>query len=104
MQRVRVGLIGAGLIGGAHSTVLRTIGGALPGQLELVAVADPSAEARDRFVEWYGYRHALADARAVVERDDVDAIFVCTPTAFHADIVSAAAAHGKHCFCEKPMA
>ena len=104
MERVRVGLIGAGLIGGAHSTVLRTIAGTMPQQLELVAVADPLVENRQRFVEWYGYRHAVADPRAVIERDDVDAVFVCTPTAFHAEIVAAAAAAGKHCFCEKPMA
>ena len=104
MDRVRVGLIGAGLIGGAHSTVLRTIAGAMPEQLELVAVADPAAENRDRFVEWYGYRHAVTDPRAVIDRDDVDAVFVCTPTAFHTEIVAAAAAAGKHCFCEKPMA
>ena len=104
MQRVRIGLIGAGLIGGAHSAVLRTIAAAMPGQLELIAVADPSAAARDRFVEWYGYRHAFADASALIARDDVDAVFVCTPTVLHAEIVTAAAAAGKHCFCEKPMA
>src|SRR6185295_16134395 len=104
MERVRVGLIGAGLIGGAHSAVLRTIAAAMPEQLELVAVADPSAEARERFVGWYGYPHAMADARALLERSDVDAVFVCTPTALHAELVTAAAAAGKHCFCEKPMA
>jgi predicted dehydrogenase len=104
MQRIRVGLIGAGLIGGAHSAVLRTIADALPDALELTAVADPLAEHRDLFTQLYGYRHAFADGRDLLDRAEVDAVFVCTPTAFHAELVHAAAAAGKHLFCEKPLA
>jgi predicted dehydrogenase len=104
MQCVRVGLIGAGLIGGTHSAVLRTIADALPGRVELTAVADPVAERRELFIHLYGYGHAFADARDLLARADVDTVFVCTPTAFHADLVRAAAAAGKHLFCEKPLA
>jgi len=104
MQRLRIGLVGAGLIGGAHSAVLRTIADAMPEQLELTAVADPSADHRQLFTSLYGYRHACADARELLDRADVDAVFVCTPTAFHAELVHAAAAAGKHLFCEKPLA
>jgi predicted dehydrogenase len=35
---------------------------------------------------------------------DVNVVFVCTPTKFHADVVAAAAAAGAHIFCEKPLA
>ena len=104
MDRVRIGLVGAGLIGGAHSAVLRTIADAMPEQVELSAVADPLARSRELFTSLYGYRHAFADARALLDRADVDAVFVCTPTAFHAEVVHAAAAAGKHLFCEKPLA
>ena len=104
MDRVRIGLVGAGLIGGAHSAVLRTIADAMPEQVELVAVADPSTPNRELFVSMYGYRHAYADGRDVLNRSDVDAVFVCTPTSFHAELVHAAAAAGKHLFCEKPLA
>lgn len=104
MHRLRIGLIGAGHIGAAHSAVLRTIADTMPERLELSAVTDPSAANRERFLGWYGYRHAVSETRALLERDDVDAVFVCTPTAFHAEIVTAAAAAGKHCFCEKPLA
>lgn len=104
MDRVRIGLVGAGLIGGAHSAVLRTIADAMPEQVELVAVADPSAPNRELFVTMYGYRHAYADAREVLSRADVDAVFVCTPTVFHAELVRSAAVAGKHLFCEKPLA
>jgi predicted dehydrogenase len=104
MQRLRIGLIGAGIIGGTHSAVLRTIADAMPGAVELTAVADPSVDARELFVSLYGYRHACADARDLLGRADVDTVFVCTPTAFHAELVHAAADAGKHLFCEKPLA
>jgi predicted dehydrogenase len=104
MDRLRIGLVGAGLIGGAHSAVLRTIADAMPEQLELTAVADPAEPNRELFLNLYGYRHAYADARALLDRADVDAVFVCTPTVFHAELVRAAAAAGKHLFCEKPLA
>jgi predicted dehydrogenase len=104
MDRLRIGLIGAGIIGGTHSAVLRTIADAMPGRLELSVVADPSAEARELFTRLYGYRRACADAHELIARADVDAVFVCTPTAFHAELVQAAAAAGKHVFCEKPLA
>jgi predicted dehydrogenase len=104
MECVRIGLIGAGLIGGTHSAVLRTIADARPGQVELVAVADPNAENRELFINLYRYEHAHADGHDLLQRADIDAVFVCTPTVFHAEIVGAASAAGKHLFCEKPLA
>jgi predicted dehydrogenase len=104
MDRIRIGLIGAGLIGATHSAVLRTIADAMPQQVELSAVADPLAENRELFVNLYRYGHACADARDLLARDDVDAVFICTPTSFHHELVLEAAAAGKHLFCEKPLA
>jgi predicted dehydrogenase len=44
------------------------------------------------------------DWRAVVARDDVDAVCVSTPQYTHREIVVAACEAGKHVYCEKPMA
>ena len=92
------------MIGAAHSAVLRTIADAIPEHLELVAVADPDAHARQRMHTFSGWQHAYADHAALLRGAPVDAVFVCTPTAFHAEIVRDVAAAGRHLFCEKPLA
>ncbi len=92
------------MIGAAHSIMLQQIAARWPQRLELTAVADPSPENRERFAATYGYSRAFADARDLIAAAAVDALFVCTPTAFHAEVVRAAAQAGLHLFCEKPLA
>jgi predicted dehydrogenase len=104
MDRVRIGLIGTGVIGAAHSTVLQHIGRALQGKVELVAAADPSEPARRRFADLYGYRDLYADGHELIAGAHIDAVFVCTPTVYHAELVVAAAQRGLAIFCEKPLA
>ena len=43
------------------------------------------------------------DLDDVLRDDAVDAVILCTPHRFHTDQIIAAAAHGKHVFCEKPL-
>ena len=40
----------------------------------------------------------------VITNPDVDAVWICSPSQFHAEQIKAAAANGKHVFCEKPIA
>src|SRR5690606_37066431 len=42
--------------------------------------------------------------RALLERDDIDAVDICAPGDTHAEIAVAALAAGKHVLCEKPLA
>ncbi|MGH7787273.1 MAG: Gfo/Idh/MocA family protein [Candidatus Binatia bacterium] len=104
MQFVRLGLIGAGMIGHAHAAVLRGLAGVWPERVTLAAVADPDERARTRCQHVHGIADAYADPRALLDDPAIDAVFICTPTAFHSDLVHAAAAAGKHIFCEKPVA
>jgi predicted dehydrogenase len=104
MESVRIGLIGAGVIGGAHSMVLRQIGRALPARVELVAVADPLLDHRAFFATNYGYRDTFADGFELLAQADINTAFICTPTRYHAELVHAAAARGLRIFCEKPLA
>jgi len=104
MDKVRIGMIGAGIIGSTHSAVLHQICQVLPDRVELVAIADTLEESRETFKTVYGYREAFADGRAVLEHPDVNTLFVCVPTHHHSAIVHAAAARGLQLFCEKPLA
>ena len=40
----------------------------------------------------------------VITDPEVDAVWICSPSQFHADQIKACAANGKHVFCEKPIA
>ena len=40
----------------------------------------------------------------VITDPEVDAVWICSPSSFHADQIKAAAANKKHVFCEKPIA
>jgi predicted dehydrogenase len=44
------------------------------------------------------------DAMDVITDPDVDAVWICSPSQYHAEQIKAAAANGKHVFCEKPIA
>ena len=44
------------------------------------------------------------DAMEVITDPEVDAVWICSPSQFHAEQIKAAAANGKHVFCEKPIA
>ncbi len=104
MDSLRIGLIGAGVIGAAHSAVLQQIDRALAARVQLIAVADPLAVRRNLFSDLYGYPQLFADGHELIARAEIDTLFVCTPTRYHAELVQAAAARGLHIFCEKPLA
>lgn len=104
MESLRIGLIGAGVIGAAHSAVLQQISRALGARVQLIAVADPLAERRNLFRDLYGYQQLFSDGHRLISHAEIDTLFVCTPTRYHADLVQAAATRGLHIFCEKPLA
>lgn len=102
LERLRVGIVGGGVMGTVHAAVLTQIAAA-GRPVELVAIAERVAERRALQVATYGYRQQYDDGLALVKEADVDAVFVCTPTVSHAAIVHAAAVRGRHLFCEKPL-
>ena len=97
---IKLGVIGAGRIGRLHAeNLVRYVR-----DTEVVAVADIVEEAARRCAEDLGIPRALADYRPILEDETVDAVLICTSTDTHAEIIRAAAAAGKHIFCEKPLA
>lgn len=101
---IRVGIIGAGLIGQTHSLMLRRISDRTNGSVRVIAVADREAKAAENLAARWPQARALASTAEVIADQTVDAVWVCTPTAHHREACLMAARAGKHIFCEKPLA
>lgn len=98
---IGVAVIGAGRAGMIHARHISS--GAIPGA-ELAAVADPNTEGLQAAIDETGAPRAYSDWMDCMIDDAVHAVIIATPTSLHRDVAVAAAAHGKHLFCEKPMA
>lgn len=69
----------------------------------VVAVADPQDYALARIRARYPDVDCYADFHMILDRPDVDAVVVATPTSLHAQVVREALQAGKHVLCEKPL-
>lgn len=94
---LRIAVLGAGRIGKIHAANAASQRGA-----RLVAVADPFGTAAAELAGALG-ADAMEDPKAAIERADVDAVVVGTPTDTHVDLVLHAVKHGKAVLCEKPI-
>jgi predicted dehydrogenase len=101
-----VGLVGYSFMGRAHSQAWRTAPRVfdLPLAPRMVAIAGRSAENVEAARAGLGWEDGVTDWRALLERDDVDLVDICTPGDSHAEIAVAALDAGKHVLCEKPLA
>ncbi|MFJ9946687.1 Gfo/Idh/MocA family protein [Kitasatospora sp. NPDC091207] len=98
-DRVRIGVIGCAGI--AVRRMLPAFA-ADPG-VEIVAIASRTREKAERVVERFGGR-AVQGYAALLELDEVDAVYVPLPASLHAEWVEAALGAGKHVLAEKPLA
>src|SRR5207244_5480676 len=99
---VRVGLVGAGMIGQGHAYALRLL--AEDGDVRPVAIADLSSESVDAARRICPFARVAPDAQAVIDDPEVDAVVVVTPTTTHRELVLATVRAGKPLLCEKPLA
>ncbi len=99
-DELRIGVIACGGRGGLAKHAHRPEDG-----VRLVAGADVRPEALSAFREKYGEEtFVTADYRELLARDDVDAVFVCSPDYLHEEMTVAALQAGKAVYLEKPMA
>ncbi len=97
-RRLRMGIAG---LGRAFTLMLPTL--VADPRVELVAAADPRADATRRFAADFGAR-TYDTVEALCADTDIELVYVATPHQHHAAHVATAAAHGKHVLVEKPMA
>jgi inositol 2-dehydrogenase len=97
---IRMGLIGAGRMGAtfAHH-LINSIA-----EADLLAIADAHGKTAGEVAARYGVESTYNDYYRLLERPDIDAVVIASPTNTHAEIIQAAARAGKHIFCEKPLA
>src|SRR5260370_27089375 len=104
---VRVGLVGAGWMGKAHTVAFRNaplVFNGPYGTPEFTAVADFSLEVAERAARALGFGKAYGDWRQLVADPEVDLVDIATPNNLHAEVAIAALHAGKHVYCEKPLA
>ncbi len=98
-RRLRLGAVG---LGRAFSLMLPTF--AQHPAVELVAGADPRAQARARLTQDFPGARAYATVAELCAHSSLEAVYVSSPHQFHAEHAIAAARAGKHVLVEKPMA
>jgi predicted dehydrogenase len=95
---MKILIIGCGLIGELHAQTIQREGG------HVLVLAEPKPELLSATAALVHPAATYTDYRKALESEHLDAVFVCTPNALHAEHTIAALQHGCHVLCEKPMA
>ena len=102
-DRISIGIIGIGGMGGGHLNVLKNMQD--DQNIKIVAVCDVWDKRLEhaRNALHLPHTYAYKDYRQMLARDDIDEVVIATPDHWHAPIAIAAMESGKHVYCEKPM-
>lgn len=96
--QIGFGIVGAGMVANYHAQAIAPTPGA-----RLAAICRADAARADETAADFGVP-CEPDLEALLDRTDVDAVCLCTPSGLHAEQTLAAARAGKHVLVEKPMA
>ncbi|HOV41840.1 MAG TPA: Gfo/Idh/MocA family oxidoreductase [Oscillospiraceae bacterium] len=101
MNKIRAGIIGCGgIANGKHLPAMKQTG-----EFDIIAFCDLIPEKAQKAASEYGAEGAkvFTDYKELL-KEDLDAVYVCTPNRSHSFITVDALNAGKHVMCEKPMA
>ncbi|EGO0061115.1 D-chiro-inositol-2-dehydrogenase IolG2 [Salmonella enterica] len=98
MKKLRCGVIGLGRVGKMHVENMYL----LP-QLDIICAADYFIEEMSDWLYSVNITSGYKNYQELLQRDDIEAVFIFTSTDMHEEIVTAAAQAGKYIFCEKPL-
>ncbi len=96
---MRFGIIGTGRITRRLVADLQSTDG-----VEVTAIASRTAQRARWYADQYGIATAVEGYLELLQREDVDAVYISLPPSMHAEWSIEAAKHGKHVLCEKPLA
>jgi predicted dehydrogenase len=97
-RRLRTAIIGAGITGRAHASVLADYQ-----RSELLAVCSRQAAAAAALAQKYAAPHVFTDYRELLRLPELEAVIIATPDFAHHELAVAAAQAGKHVLIEKPL-
>jgi len=105
-KELRVGMIGYGFMGRAHSNAYKRLNDFFKVEHRpvLKAACARNKEKAQAFAENWGYERVETDWRKLVQAKDIDLIDIGAPNHMHYEIAIAAAKAGKMVLCEKPLA
>jgi predicted dehydrogenase len=106
LRALGVAVVGYSFMGKTHSNAWRNVGAfypRVPAARQRVLVGRDDRAVKNA-ASRYGWAESATDWNAVVARDDVDIVDICTPGHLHAEIALAALKAGKHVLVEKPLA
>ncbi|PES11057.1 inositol 2-dehydrogenase [Bacillus cereus] len=98
MNVLKIGIIGAGRIGKLHVDNLQ-----LMPQVKIKAVSDVVISHLEKWAQDKGISTLTTNYQDLLADPEIDAVFICSPTNTHAQIIKEAALAKKHIFCEKPV-
>ena len=96
-EQLRFGIIGAGVIGPTHAAAIASLPDAV-----VTAISDPIEERARKLADQYGVA-AYDDPQAMLQREGLDVVCVCTPSGEHGGHAAMAMRAGCHVVVEKPL-
>ena len=99
MSKIRIGIIGVGIIGKSHLDAYAKIP-----DVELVAACDIDTPELNRVCDKHNIKFRYESFRELLKRTDLDAVDVCLHNNLHAPVTIETLRSGKHVYCEKPIA
>jgi len=99
INKIRMGIVGAGTWGETHAAIYREHVLAEP-----VAICDMNEERARAVAEKYSIQKVYSDYREMAKDEEIDAVAIVTPDFAHTDIAVTMANAGKHLLIEKPLA
>lgn len=98
-MKLKIGVVGVGFWGSNHVRVLRELESA-----EMKAVCDIDLEKAKNVAKKFGVPKYYQNLDDMLNREELDAVTVCTPSVSHAEIAVRILESGLNVFVEKPLA